>query len=50
VGFVLLVALTEWFLWLGTILYCCVEVFLKAEHWQVQALSALMAFIITALR
>lgn len=46
----MLLALLEWFLWLGAFMYCLIKVYQKAEHWSARILSVIVAFIFTALR
>jgi chitin synthase len=50
IGFVMLAAFLEWFLWLAAFLYCLVKVYQKAENWTVRVLAVLMMFIFSALR
>jgi chitin synthase len=50
IGFVMLAAFLEWFLWLAAFLYCLVKVYQKAENWTVKVLAVLMMFVFTALR
>ena len=39
VGFVMVAAFLEWFLWVAAFLYCLWKVFQKAEHWTVKLLA-----------
>jgi hypothetical protein len=50
VGFVMLAAILEWFLWLAAFMYCLVKVFQKAEHWTVRILAILVGFVFCLLR
>lgn len=49
-GFVMIAALLEWFLWLAAFLYCLVKVFQKAENWHIRVLAVVMMVLFTALR
>lgn len=50
VGFVLLAAFLEWFLWLAAFLYCLCKVYQKAEHWSIKLLAVVMIISFTLLR
>ncbi|KAK4236639.1 family 2 putative glycosyltransferase [Achaetomium macrosporum] len=50
VGVVMLAAFLEWFLWIAAFLYCLWKVFVKAEHWTVRLLAALVGIAFTLLR
>ena len=49
-GTVMLAAFLEWFLWLAAFLYCLIKVFVKAEHWSIRILAAVMMIGFSALR
>ncbi|KAL9103987.1 MAG: hypothetical protein Q9163_001007 [Psora crenata] len=49
-GFVLLAAFLEWFLWLAAFLYCLIKVYVKAEHWSIKILAIVMMVAFTLLR
>jgi len=50
IGFVMVAALLEWFLWLAAFLYCLIKVYQKAETWTVKVLAAIMMVLFFALR
>lgn len=50
VGPLLLAAAFEWILWLAAFLYCLIMVYLKADHWSIKALAALMIVLFTLFR
>lgn len=46
----MLAALFEWILWLGAFIYCLIKVWMKADHWSIRVLAAVMIFLFTVLR
>lgn len=46
----MLAAAFEWILWLAAFLYCLIKVYLKADHWTIKALAALMVVLFTFFR
>lgn len=43
-------ATLEWFLWISAFIYCLYKVYVKADHWSIKVLAAVMAVAFTALR
>ncbi|KAF2668474.1 hypothetical protein BT63DRAFT_456116 [Microthyrium microscopicum] len=50
VGFIMLAALLEWFLWVAAFMYCLVKVYIKADQWSVKLLAVFMMFLFLAFR
>lgn len=50
VGFLMLAAFLEWFLWIGAFMYCLWKVFRKSEHWTVNVLAVIIAVAFLLLR
>ncbi|KAI2791278.1 Chitin synthase D [Penicillium oxalicum] len=50
VGPLMLAAVFEWVLWLAAFLYCLVKVYVKADHWSIKVLAALMIVLFTLFR
>jgi chitin synthase len=50
VGPLLLAAAFEWILWLAAFLYCLIKVYLKADHWSIKVLAAVMIVLFTLFR
>jgi hypothetical protein len=50
VGFLMLAAILEWFLWIAAFMYCLVKVFQKAEHWTVRILAIIVGTAFCLLR
>ncbi|CEO58870.1 Putative Chitin synthase class VI [Penicillium brasilianum] len=50
VGPLMLAAAFEWILWLAAFLYCLIKVYLKADHWTVKTLAAVMIVLFTLFR
>ncbi|GJC93927.1 class VII chitin synthase [Colletotrichum higginsianum] len=50
VGFVMLAAILEWFLWIAAFLYCLWKVFIKAEHWSIRVLAVIVGVLFTCFR
>jgi len=46
----MLAAALEWFLWIAAFMYCLIKVFLKAEHWSINVLSAIVAILFLGFR
>lgn len=50
VAAMMILAFTEWLMWLGSFLYCLFKAFKKAETWTVKALAVLIGTVFTLLR
>jgi hypothetical protein len=50
VGPLMLAAAFEWILWLAAFLYCLIKVYLKADHWSIKSLAAVMMVLFTMFR
>lgn len=50
VGPLMLAAAFEWILWLAAFLYCLIKVYLKADHWSIKVLAAVMIVLFTLFR
>lgn len=46
----MIAAFLEWFLWLAAFLYCLGKVYIKAEHWSIKLLAAVMMLLFVGFR
>jgi chitin synthase len=49
-GFVLIAAFLEWFLWLAAFEYCLIKVYQKANTWTVKVLAVIMMVLFFSMR
>jgi chitin synthase len=50
IGFVMIMALIEWLIWLGAFLYSLIKAYQKADQKSIKVLAVLVGFMFTGLR